>query len=683
LTYPSFRLSGFIIPFKECCKLIPPVVFPNYRSAGFLPPKLIGKGDKLNSFPELALLSVSRSSVLFFTVGVGAASIASLGTGLDSAVAQMSTTPDQKPLGERTISQVNVLFVNPSVGDDTQGKGGEQTPLKTIAHALRLATANTVIMLSPGTYSAETGEVFPLILKAGVSIQGDASTKGKGISIQGGGDYLSRSFGSQNVTIVGANQAGLSGVTVTNSNPRGYGLWIESSNPIVTENTFIGSTQDGISITGNAAPTIRQNYFYRNGANGMTIGGNSQAQVRENIFEQTGFGINIAQNAAPVVVGNQILHNRSGIVVQANARPILRSNLIQGSKEDGVVAIAQAMPDLGTPAEPGGNQFQNNGRYDINASAAKQLITAAGNTLANNRITGKLDILAPAALIARNPLPVPAPLPNRSSPEIPVSGEIVFSAPGVSETDNRVSLPSPSNNFPKDMTPRKLNSQLMPLQPANASPSVARVQPQPPASRVPGFPTPNSLVGRATPIVPPISSRAITTPPLNLPPLNFIQIDPNSIEYTTPKSTAQPPLPRTRHQQQPLPKLETTSVGNRINPPPIASILPVPSSNIPMGNTRNMAKVAVPETYPTGSYGGSLPYATATRTGSVRYRVLVEVATEKDQELVRYLAPGAFSTVSRGRNVMQAGVFSNQYNADGMMRTLNSNGLQASIELLN
>jgi parallel beta-helix repeat protein len=661
--------------------LIPPVVFPNYRSADVLPSKLIAKGDKPKSFPELALLSVSRSSVLFFTVGVGAASIASLGTGLDSAVAQMSPTPDRTPLDERTISQVNVLFVNPSVGDDTQGKGGEQTPLKTIAHALRLATANTVIMLSPGTYSAETGEVFPLILKAGVSIQGDARTKGKGINIQGGGDYLSRSFGSQNVTIVGANQARLTGVTVTNSNPRGYGLWIESSDPIVTENTFIGSTQDGISITGNATPTIRQNYFYRNGANGMTIGGNSQAQVRENIFEQTGFGINIAQNAAPVVVGNQILHNRSGIVVQANARPTLRSNLIQGSKEDGVVAIAQAMPDLGTASEPGGNQFQNNARYDINASAAKQLITATGNTLAHNRIAGKLDILAPAALIARNPLSVPAPLPNRASPEISVNGEIVFSAPGIPETPNALSLPSPSNiNSLNNITPRKLNNQLMPLQPANASRSVARVKPQPPTAIGARFPTPTSLVGRATPIVTPIAPSAIAIPPLKLPQLNYVQIDPNSIEYTAPNSTAQPPLPRVRNQQQPLPRLETASVGN---PPQTASVLPVPSSNIPMGNTRNMPKVPVPESYPTGSYGGSLPYASATGMAGVRYRVLVEVATPRDQELVRSLAPGAFSTVSRGRNVMQVGVFSNQYNADGMMRTLNSNGLQASIELLN
>ena len=93
----------------------------------------------------------------------------------------------------------------------------------------------------------------------------------------------------------------------------------------------------------------------------MTIAGNSSPQVKENVFHQTGFGINIAQNAAPIVIGNQIQNNRSGIVVQAKAHPILRNNIIQDNKEDGLVAIAQAMPDLGSASEPGGNQFQNNG----------------------------------------------------------------------------------------------------------------------------------------------------------------------------------------------------------------------------------------------------------------------------------------------------------------------------------
>jgi parallel beta-helix repeat protein len=650
-------------------------VFPNYRRAGVLLAKLIVKGDKPNFFPELALPSVSCSSVLFFTIAIGAASMASLGISLGSAVAQVSPTPDQKPLGERTISQVNVLFVNPSVGDDNQGNGGERTPLKTVTQALRVATANTVIILSPGTYSAETGEVFPLILRTGVSLQGDTRNKGKGTVIQGGGDYLSRSFGGQNVAIVGANQAGLTGVTVTNPHPRGYGLWIESTNPVITDNTFTGNTQDGISVTGNAAPTIRQNYFDRNGANGITIGGNSQAQVQENIFQQTGFGINITQNATPVIIGNQIQHNRAGIVVQANARPILRSNLIQGSKEDGLVAIAQAMPDLGTVADPGGNQFQNNSRYDINASAAKQVITASGNTLAQNRIAGKVETQAPTTLVSRNPLPLPTPLPNRVLQAIPTNGEIVFSAPRVSETPQRVSKPLPSNsNARNNIAVGRLNNQLLPLHRANISRSVPRlntqIQPQPTTSRVAGFPIPTSLAG-STPAYP----RAVPRQSPNLPQVNYVQIDPNSIEFTAPQ------LPRDR-------SVEVSPMGNSapqlaqaINPAANASVLPVPSSNIPMGNTRNMQKLAVPQ-YPMGYYGGSLPTASTPQIG-VRYRVLVEVATERDQELVRYLAPGAFSTVSQGRRVMQVGVFSNQYNADGMVQTLNSNGLRAMIELLN
>ena len=82
-----------------------------------------------------------------------------------------------------TISQINVLFVNPNIGNDKTGNGSESAPWKTITQALQVAQPNTVIMLSPGTYSAETGEVFPLMLKPGVSIQGDTGNKGRDITI--------------------------------------------------------------------------------------------------------------------------------------------------------------------------------------------------------------------------------------------------------------------------------------------------------------------------------------------------------------------------------------------------------------------------------------------------------------------------------------------------------------------
>jgi len=81
-----------------------------------------------------------------------------------------------------------------------------------------------------------------------------------------------------------------------------------------------------------------------------------------------------------MLLGNRITKNRTGIVTQANARPLLRGNVIEGNKEDGVVVIATSQPNLGTRTKPGGNVFRQNGRYDINSSASSQVIPAFGNT---------------------------------------------------------------------------------------------------------------------------------------------------------------------------------------------------------------------------------------------------------------------------------------------------------------
>ncbi len=179
-------------------------------------------------------------SVLFLTVGLTTITTALPSTSSNIAVAQISSMSEDLILSENSISQVNVLFVNPSVGNDQKTNGSENTPLKTITQALQIAKDNTVIRLAKGTYSAETGEQFPLILKKGVSIQGDIGSQGKEIIIQGGGEYLSRYYGSKNIGIVATGKAKLAGVTVMNPNPRGYGMWIESSQPVVENNTFAG-----------------------------------------------------------------------------------------------------------------------------------------------------------------------------------------------------------------------------------------------------------------------------------------------------------------------------------------------------------------------------------------------------------------------------------------------------------
>ncbi|MBF2065061.1 MAG: DUF1565 domain-containing protein [Calothrix sp. C42_A2020_038] len=623
-----------------------------------------------------------RSSVLILGLSITITSTVLFSIFSGTAVAQTKNGQERTVQGEQTISQVNVLFVNPSVGDDKAGNGGERTPFKSISQALRAATPNSTIMLAPGTYSEQTGEVFPLILKPGVSLLGDAKTKGRGIVIQGGDDYLSRSFGKQNVAIVGANQSSIAGVTIMNPNPRGYGLLIESTNPTISDNTFADSTQDGISITGHATPVISKNYFYQNKANGLTVSGNARPEIKENIFQQTGFGINIAQNAEPLIINNQIQYNRTGIVVQASSRPKLRNNSIQNNREDGLVVIAQAVPDLGNTTEPGGNEFRNNARYDINASASKQLFSAVGNTIANNRIAGRVDISGNVASSTR----------TQDSVQPTVSGnEITFTAPSLPETtrpNNRLA-PLPTKNVARNTSNNRhssrqnqstpvrgligntsnttntvagvVNSQLMPLQPANSLLNNLQA-PQPRVSsprnniQNSSFPTPTSLTA---------SQNAVSSDTSQI---NYVRINPQTIEFS-----AQEPQPL-----QPIQTIPPVSAANFLSG----------SVNQPLSAPNNIIQMPTPlQRAPMPYNPPSLITSTGTQIASIssgiRYRVLVPTSSERDEEIIRFLAPGAFRTNVRGQGVIQVGVFSNTFNAEQMLRVLNNNGLKGMIEPLN
>jgi hypothetical protein len=174
-------------------------------------------------FSEFKRLSVTPSPIVCLTLGLAVVIPALWSNNISSAIAQIPTTSTKVVQSERTISQVNILFVNPSIDNDQESNGSKIAPLKTITKALQLAQPNTLIILAPGTYSPKTGEVFPIILKHNVAIQGDIRNQGRTVKIIGGGEYLSRSFVRQNVAIVGANLASLSGVTVTNTNSLAYG----------------------------------------------------------------------------------------------------------------------------------------------------------------------------------------------------------------------------------------------------------------------------------------------------------------------------------------------------------------------------------------------------------------------------------------------------------------------------
>ncbi|WP_414625215.1 DUF1565 domain-containing protein [Calothrix sp. CCY 0018] len=531
-------------------------------------------------------------SVLLITAGLTSLTTTLPSTGSNIAVAQISPMSEDFILSENSISQVNVLFVNPSIGNDQNTNGSENSPLKTITQALRMAKDNTVIKLEAGTYSAETGEQFPLILKQGVSIQGDISDRGREIIIQGGGEYLSRYYGSKNISIVATGNSKLAGVTVTNPNLRGYGMWVELNQPVLEQNTFTGSTQDGIAVTGKAAPKIHNNYFYQNGANGITVSGTSQPEIKGNTFEDTGFGINIAQNATPQIISNKISQNRTGIVVQAASRPVLRDNIISDNKEDGLVVIAQAIPDLGNSSNPGGNQFNSNGRYDINAEAAKQEVAAYGNTLTDSRIAGIVNVTATAA---------------------PAETQI---------------------------------SQLSRISPTLLKP---RVAPKPPAPQ---------------------------TEQQTEQQLNFVQVEPDTIEFVAPQATQ--PIAPTRYAERQASGLSQLPA----NTPSLPTLQPAPTGKsallaVPEGNTNLPAPIF---NKPATNQNPPQRQAFTTQTQTASYRVIVEAVTPRQQELVKFIVPDAFRTNRGGKRVMQAGIFDNRDKANNLVKIFKNNGLKARIE---
>ena len=118
----------------------------------------------------------------------------------------------------------SVIYVDPVSGLNAAEAGTSANPYKTITSALSQAKPGTVIQLAPGNYSSES---FPILLKPGVTLRGDESSKGERVVISGGGDYISSIFAKQNITILADQDTTIEGVTVTNTNERGTGVWVE------------------------------------------------------------------------------------------------------------------------------------------------------------------------------------------------------------------------------------------------------------------------------------------------------------------------------------------------------------------------------------------------------------------------------------------------------------------------
>lgn len=286
-----------------------------------------------------------------------------------------------------------VIYVNPNIGTDTVADNSQSTPYRTIAYAMQQASSGTAIQLASGSYTNKNGEIFPIVVKQGVILRGDESTKGQTIKIIGGGYYISPTLSAQNVTVRAEKDSEISGLSITNPNTRGTALWIESSNPTVKNNTFSNSNREGVFLSGTANPKIEDNIFTKNLGNGISIAKMSTGEIRNNVIDNTGIGIVVSESASPAIAQNRILKNRQGVDVGGDATPLLRNNIIENNRENGVVATGNAGPNLGTKASPGQNRIRNNGQYDIYNVTRNNTIFAVGNDIDLKRISGRVDFV--------------------------------------------------------------------------------------------------------------------------------------------------------------------------------------------------------------------------------------------------------------------------------------------------
>lgn len=735
-----------------------------------------------------------KHKLLLLAAGVSVYAIVLLRECSTQAIAQERPTPLTSRIAQRpTVAQAQtVVWVNPEAGNDAKADGSEQAPFRTLTQALQAARPDTVVQLAPGTYSSETGEVFPIQLKAGVTVQGNPDGLGQGTVIRGGGSYSSPTLGRQNVTLVGANQATLTGVTVTNPQSRGHGLWVEAGSPTIRDNTFISSTNAGMVTLGSSVAKVQNNLFVLNRTGGLMIAGHAQPEVRSNIFQRTGAGITVSEDAAPQLIGNRISQNRDGVIVQGNAHPLIRDNIIEDSDRDGIVVIAQAQPDLGTTNAPGNNSFLNNRQHDINALATGQTLPAFGNQLTSQHVAGKVDLTGAAPLVsvttvasAGSRLPAtqvsrattsastaristarasasttsastvrvspPAPAPTLIS-SLPPSNSRVSSTSANRSTASRATQPlftsiaaearttearttetgqarvvaqpvnepprNPSSNQPSNqpveisVPPPQIatrNSVPQPRSQTSAQPGIEIAVP--PADRpnstsslrvnsasssslsatnirpighrvqpVTNSP-PSTRAARAIEIAVPLPEQAapqIASVPAAVPQFASVVVAPAASlprQAVTMGSSAVPrlggspihiPVPPPEIVNPPAQGPETASANGNVR------ILPVPTGDIPVGNTGDLARIGV---------GGSMDAALLARRGeSLQYRVVVVAEDEQTQSLVQSLVPGAFVTSTQGQSVVQVGAFSSRDNAQEAIQMLSQAGLRGIIQ---
>lgn len=297
------------------------------------------------------------------------------------------------------------LEVDPLRGID-QPSGRPHLPYKTVTAALVAAQGNALIKLAPGTYSADSGERFPLVVGDRVVLMGQESIQGDGIVITGGGSVPGD--GGISAALVLEDQAQVRGVTI--QSPQGVGVLIRSGVPLVRACRIGQCGQAGVQVMGMASPLLLQVRGDQMAGVGIRLMEQAKGEIRDCSLQRCNVGIHILGAAAPLLTDNQCANNQTGMRVAGTASPVLRHNRLVQNQQWGLLVQERGQPDLGQPADEAQNILRYNRQGDLRNDTGQTLV-AAGNDLIPQALIGPIS-LAPSQI--PDPVAVPPLLLDRA-----------------------------------------------------------------------------------------------------------------------------------------------------------------------------------------------------------------------------------------------------------------------------
>jgi parallel beta-helix repeat protein len=253
---------------------------------------------------ELGILGPSRRrSNAATTAPAESVSPPAKATDLSDTAASMRLTVETKAL-----KQTDSLPARREIVVDSAGSGR----FRTISDAVKVAVADDVILVRPGTYRES------VIIDKSITLIGDGQLDGVIVETDHG-DAIA--FNAPFGRIVNLTIRRLAGKT------NDYGVWIRAGRLELEGCDISSASLACVGISGNADPTVRRNRIHDGAESGVVLWEAARGTIEDNDIRDNGFsGISVRSDSDPMVRRNRI-HACSGpgVAVQ-KSRPTIEDN---------------------------------------------------------------------------------------------------------------------------------------------------------------------------------------------------------------------------------------------------------------------------------------------------------------------------------------------------------------------